>query len=100
MIHTMEWTTILTGATYILTGLGAGLTYSLTTYLKKQGQEFDIKKLLSTSIIGVLVGVVTLITGLEPSTGAAYIAQLGLIPVIENIAKIIYRKLRPLFNKK
>lgn len=76
----------------ILAGLGAGATYSLTMYAKKEGQEFDTGKFLTTVMIGGLAGVGMVLYGVPIETSYIYLMNVGLVPLIENVFKMLWRK--------
>lgn len=75
----------------ILSGIGAGLTYSLSAFLKKEHQEWDWEKFSITFILGIITGVTAAFA--EMPTEAAYMACLAAVPIIENVLKIIKRKI-------
>lgn len=76
----------------VLSGIVAGVTYALTSYGKKEGQTFDANKFLTTIIIGIFSGLTMAITQIPIDLGYSYFINMGLIPVIENLLKILYRK--------
>ena len=76
----------------ILTGVGAGLTYGLTSFFKKEDQAFDKYKFATTLIVGVFSGVIMAFSGWDIGTSNAYLVNMGIIPVLENVMKIGYRK--------
>lgn len=76
----------------VLSGVVAGVTYALTSYGKKEGQTFDGSKFLTTVLIGVFSGLTMAITQIPIDLSYSYFINMGLIPVIENILKILYRK--------
>lgn len=83
----------------ILTAILAGLTYSLTMYFKKlqKGESFDLWKLASTIVIGIFVAVSLVLSGAEINQltfEQQFLMYAGLIPIVENILKAIYRRFR------
>ena len=74
----------------ILAAIGAGLTYGLSSFFKKQNQDFEMSKLYVTLIISALGGILSFY--MEIPVEAAYVLALGYVPVIENILKTIWRK--------
>jgi len=76
----------------ILVGIGAGVTYSLTSYFKKKEQEFEWNKFLITVGIGAVSGIGMKLFNLPIETMQEYLITLGIVPVLENVIKIIYRK--------
>ena len=77
----------------ILAGVGAGITFGVTTYWKKENQDFVWSKLFSTAVIGGVAGVIASLLDLPVGIGYDYVAALGLAPVLENGLKIVARKL-------
>lgn len=77
----------------ILTGIGAGLTYGLSSFAKKEGQEFDWSKFGTTMIIGAGAGVSMALLNQPIDVAYAYLINLGAVPVVENFIKIVYRKI-------
>jgi len=76
----------------IASGIGAGVTYSLTAWGKKKGQPFDAVKFGTTVIIGALSGLAFGISGVPFDVTTTYLANLGVVPVVENILKTVWRK--------
>lgn len=76
----------------ILTGIGAGVTYGLTTFAKKEGQKFDWLKFGTTIVIGAGAGAGMGLLGMELEVAYTYAIQLGAVPVVENVLKWLYRK--------
>lgn len=83
----------------IMTGLAAGITYSLTTFAKKKDQEFDWNKFGTTIVLGAAAGVGMSLLNQPIDTTYAYLINLGAVPVIENALKIVYRKIWPKIQK-
>ena len=77
----------------ILTGLAAGVSYSLLAWGKKEGQAFEWSKFGTTLAIGGFVGVGVALLNLPADVLYTYAINLGLVPTIENVLKIIYRKI-------
>ncbi len=76
-----------------MTGIGAGVTYALTAYGKKEGQPFDGSKFGATVIVGGAVGVAMAVLNLPVDVAYLYVMNLGIVPVAENLIKTVYRKL-------
>lgn len=77
----------------ILSGLGAGLTFGLTTYIRKsQDQKFDPEKLASTVVIGGVCGIAMSLTGEDMTVSYEFMISMGLVPIVENGLKFLYRK--------
>lgn len=76
----------------VLTGMGAGATYSLTSYFKKKDQEFDWLKLGTTLTIGCVAGIVMQIASMDMEAAQEFVVMLGAVPIVENALKITWRK--------
>jgi len=80
----------------ILTALLMSVIYTIIGYAKSVDEEFNPTKAVSTIILGLIIGTILTITG-SPVTQASVAAQLvtygGLLYVIENILKAIWRRL-------
>lgn len=76
----------------IIAGIGAGITYSLTSFVKKAGQKFSFLKFGRTVIIGGLAGLTMVFFNIQIDLGYLYAIQLGLIPVVENLLQAFYYK--------
>ncbi len=76
----------------ILRAVGAGITYSLSSYAKKKDQDFDWSKFWTTIAIGACAGVVMSFLNLPIDASYEYLVALGAIPVVENAIKIVSRK--------
>lgn len=77
----------------IISGIGAGVTYALTGWGKKEGQKFDYVKFGTTVIIGGISGLVFSLTNMPLDATMTYLTNLGIVPVTENLLKIIWRKI-------
>ncbi len=78
----------------VLMAMIAAIVYGLSVYLRK-GEPMEWTKLGMTAIIGGLVGFIAGMTGIVPTEG--YVieqmsAYAGLSVVLENILKLIYKK--------
>jgi len=82
----MEWTSI-------LSGVGAGIAYALTSFAKKEDQAFDGIKFGSTLVVGALAGLGLGLLNLELETTTEFFLGCGVVPLVENIIKIVWRKL-------
>ncbi len=82
----------------ILAVIGAGVTYSLSAYGKKEGQPFDFGKFGATVLVGAVAGLGVAAANLPLSVGYDYLIGLGVVPVAENAMKILYRKVLPKFG--
>ncbi len=76
----------------ILRAIGAGFTYGLTQWGKKEGQPFDVKKFGVTMVISLVAGLITAFVDMDISGAYEYLMVLGAVPIVENLLKIIKRK--------
>jgi len=79
----------------ILSGILAGLAYSLTAFAKTSGEKFDWLKFGVTVTIGAAAGVVMVFAKMPIDAANAFLIQLGAVPIVENLLKIGYRKVWP-----
>lgn len=77
----------------IVTGIGAGVTYGLSTFAKKEKQPFDWNKFGTTVVVGGLAGLGTSLLNIPVETSQMYLIQLGAVPIVENGFKFIWRKI-------
>ncbi len=77
----------------ILSGIGAGITFGVTSYWKKKDQEFKWGKLGVTASIGAVAGLVASLFDMPIGMGFDYVVALGLVPIMENAIKIVTRKI-------
>lgn len=80
----------------IFTAMLAGLVYGLTHYIKKAqgGQKFDPWKLAATEVVGVIVAVSVVLSGVQLNQltwSQQFVMYAGLIPVVENVLKTLIR---------
>jgi len=79
-------------STIVISVVGA-VVFSLLTYLRKRaqtGEEFDVIKMGVTAVFGLLVGVIMLLTGMEPTEdNIVYALGLygGLAIALENLVR-------------
>ena len=80
----------------IIGTVAAALAYSFSAYFKKSGdQDFDITKMASTTIFGLIVGILAVLNHLEIENAYMTIASMGFVTIlIENIVKTIIRKFK------
>jgi hypothetical protein len=87
--------------TLILTSAGAGIVYSLTAYAKNNtDEEFDWAKFGTTILIGAGVGVVSALSGMNMTEATQFVVSLGMVPLVENVYKVIVRKVIPWIKEK
>ena len=83
----------------IFTSIAMALIYGLTAYVKTNSEEdLDITKLGSTLIISVFVAAILILTGssITQTNIEVQLATYGILTiVVENILKLINRKLLP-----
>lgn len=80
--------------TTILAGVGAGITFGLSGFAKNRGDAFDWLKFGRTVLIGAATGVVASLYGVQLEVAQTYFIELGIVPVVENGLKTIYRYLK------
>jgi len=78
----------------ILRGVGAGITYSLTAYGKKEKQKFDWVKFGTSMTLGAISGVIFMIADIPISGGYEFLITAGAVPIVENLFKMAYRKIK------
>jgi len=69
-----------------------GATRSLIGYLKTPGQDFRLSKLIITGAVGGVVGLITIVRGVTFEDADSYLAQYGLIVILQEIALALYRR--------
>jgi hypothetical protein len=81
------------GVEQILLAVAAAVVYALAGYFKSSGENFDRDKFMTTIVVGIVVGFVKVYLNL-PSYEASLdlLTSMGLIVVIENICKVIWRR--------
>ncbi len=84
----------------IIVGAGAGITYSLSSFVKKKDQKFDWKKFGTTIVIGAAAGAGQGVLNMPIEGSYSYLVSLGAVPVVENAMKIFWRKLWTPFKNK
>jgi hypothetical protein len=79
----------------VLSGLGigllAGMSYGLASFSKTSGESFDFKKFGITAGVGLLSGVLNFVLGWDVGVGYDFLLNLGLVPIIENCSKAVWR---------
>lgn len=86
-----EWRTVVLAAL-------AGLSYAMTGWAKNKGEEFDTVKFGSTILIGAISGIVMAVTQWDISVSYTFLINLGIVPIAENLIKMIRRKILPWFG--
>jgi len=76
----------------VISGIGAGVTFSVTSYWKKKDQKFKWGKFLTTVGVGAIAGVAMGLFDLPVSSAYEYMLALGAVPLVENGLKIVSRK--------
>jgi len=76
----------------ILTGVAAGIMYSLTGFAKQKGEKFDLEKFSYTVILGAVIGVGGMLYNLPFAEVETIAINIGAVALIENIIKAIKRK--------
>jgi len=93
----MDGTSLIYG---ILLGVGSSIFYAVLGYIKevvKNDESFDYAKMLTTAIIGAIIGVLVYAFGYEPATAQEYAQTVFVIiggnVIVEKIVKTIQHKL-------
>lgn len=86
--------------TQIIFGAGAGVTYALTSFAKKEGQQFNFLKFGTTIVIGAAAGAGQGLIGMPLEGAHTYLISLGATPIVENAIKFIWRKIWMPIKKK
>ena len=78
----------------IVLAITAAVIYALAGYFKSQPAEtFDREKFLTTIVIGVIVGIVEVYLNVTFEAAYNLLLSMGLIVVIENVCKILWRRI-------
>ena len=77
----------------ILAGVGAGITFSLSAWGKKKNQKFEFKKFGTTVAVGAVCGIGMALINIPLETSHEFLISMGIVPLIENLLKIIKRKI-------
>lgn len=82
----------------ILVAVVVSAGYALLGYAKNVGTDFDLEKYGATVILGTIIGVILYSSG-TPITEAVVVelmaVHVGLLCIIENGLKALYRRVRP-----
>jgi len=70
-----------------------GVVWNLAGYFRKPREKYEPEKLLRSALIGAVVGVVAMYKGLSFQNAYDFATAIGLIGLVENIGKAIYRRL-------
>lgn len=76
----------------IAKGVLAGVMYSLSGFAKKENQDFDAGKFLTTAIVGGFAGLGMALSGVDLATSHQLVLGMGATAAIENVLKAVYRK--------
>jgi hypothetical protein len=77
----------------MIRGALAGVTYSLTAWGKKKDQRFEWVKFGTTVFVGACAGVMMNYLNLPIEASYEFVIALGVVPVVENVFKWVYRRL-------
>lgn len=78
----------------IFIGMGAGFLWALTGYFKGTTVEkFDGQKFFCSILLGLVIGGASGYLDIELTQVLNFLTAMGLVAVIENIGKLIYRRL-------
>jgi len=88
----------MTGVETVLIAVLAAAIYSATSYLKKHMKDdpenFDPVKFAATLIVGAIVGFSMWTSGIpitQEAVETQLVAYAGLVAIVENVIKVIYR---------
>jgi hypothetical protein len=83
-----------------VSGCSAALVGYFKNYKPDTGfEEFDHLKLIQTALIGATVGGLAGYFGITYDSALSFASSVGLVVVIENAGKALYRWLRPKFKR-
>jgi hypothetical protein len=89
----------------VLIGICSGVAYAATGYLKSlkkdsKFEKFEPCKFTQSVVIGGIVGAVGYSLGISLEIAQQFVFDTGLVTIVENLKKFIWRKyLRALLNK-
>jgi len=79
----------------IMLAVLSAIVYAVVAYAKTQKEEFDALKFSATIIVGAIVGFAFAITDTpiaQASIETQLVAYVGVIVIVENVLKAVYRK--------
>jgi len=75
-------------------GIAAGVSWAILGYTKSAKKEkFDPHKFISSIILGAIIGLISEYSGLSMELIKLFLIQFGLVGMVENFIKTIYRRL-------
>ena len=77
----------------ILSGIGAGVAFSLTGWAKAKGEGFDAVKFGKTIVVGAVSGLLLSLANVPYDATLTFLEAGGLTIGIENLLKALYRRL-------
>ena len=78
----------------IFLGMGAGLLWAVTGFFKGTTVEkFNGQKFFCSMLLGLVIGGASGYMDIELTVALNFVTALGLVAVIENIGKLIYRRI-------
>ena len=77
----------------IISGILAGLAYSLTGFAKSSGESFDWVKFARTLLIGAFAGAGMALFKTDLESAHLFLINLGLVPIVDNLIKAAWRKI-------
>lgn len=85
----------------IIVGVGSGIASAVLGYAKgKKIEEFEPEAFLKTVFVGAVLGGITApVTGITIDTLEEFGLLVAITTVVEQGAKIVYRRLKDLWNK-
>ena len=75
----------------VLYAIAAAIVYAAAGYFKSMGENFDKQKFLTTIVIGLAVGIIQVYMGLSYDAAYSFALSAGIIAIVENIMKAVYR---------
>jgi len=83
-------------------GIGGGILWGAIGYAKsRKAEAWDWKKFGTSVVIGVPVGIVAVVSNISfDNAGIQLFADAGLVGVLENFLKFLYRTPQPTISKK
>lgn len=80
----------------LLQGAGAGLSWGLSRFLKKKGEEgelveFKPKRLIQPMLLGLIISGVSMYYGITMDAGFALLMNYGIVAIIDSLGKAVWR---------
>lgn len=78
----------------VAVGVSLGILVGVSGYLKNVGEKFKSRKLMKTVAVGAVVGGIASVLNVSYSQAEAWLATAGVIVVVENVVKSVWRRWR------